>query len=123
MDGSPGDARAREEALAIAHAAPFLGVDGTDARVAERGSNFSGGQRQRIALARGVVAAGGSGLLLLDEPSSALDAETEAAVHASLFAAFEDACILASVHRGELLRHFDAVIRMENGRLDRADRD
>lgn len=123
VDGSPGDARAREEALAIAHAAPFLGVDGTDARVAERGSNFSGGQRQRIALARGVVAAGGSGLLLLDEPSSALDAETEAAVYASLFAAFADACILASVHRAELLRHFDVVIRMKGGRLDAADRD
>jgi len=68
-----------------------------------------------------VVAASGSSLLLLDEPSSALDAETEAAVHASLFAAFGDACILASLHRGELLRHFDVVIRMENGRLVRAD--
>lgn len=123
VDGDHGEPPAMRRALDVAHAAGFLGEGAADARVAERGSNFSGGQRQRIALARGVVAAGGSGLLLLDEPSSALDAETEAAVHASLFAAFEDACILASVHRGELLRHFDAVIRMENGRLDRADRD
>lgn len=121
VDGGHGEPPALREALDVAHVARFLGEDATDARVAERGSNFSGGQRQRIALARGVVAASGSSLLLLDEPSSALDAETEAAVHASLFAAFGDACILASLHRGELLRHFDVVIRMENGRLVRAD--
>ncbi|MCO5118374.1 MAG: ABC transporter ATP-binding protein/permease [Burkholderiaceae bacterium] len=117
VDSSHADLATMRDALDTSHAGQFLGENGTDARVAERGSNFSGGQRQRIALARGVVAAAGSGLLLLDEPSSALDAETEAAVHASLFAAFADCCIVCSVHRRELLVHFDAVLRMEHGRL------
>jgi len=116
-DGSQADRRAMGEALQASLADHFLGEAGPDARVAERGGNFSGGQRQRIALARGIIAAGGSGLLLLDEPSSALDVETEAAVFARLFAAFGDSCIVASVHRREMLAHFDEILRVEGGRL------
>ncbi len=116
-DGGRAGPMAMGEALQVSLAGEFLGEAGPDARVAERGGNFSGGQRQRIALARGVLAAGGSGLLLLDEPSSALDIETEAAVFAGLFAAFGDCCIVASVHRRELLAHFDEILRVEAGRL------
>lgn len=91
--------------------------DGLDSAVAERGANLSGGQRQRLALARGVLAASPSSLVLLDEPTSSLDAATEAQVFAALLAAFPDACVVASVHRLELLPSFDRVVLMERGRV------
>ena len=91
--------------------------DGLDSAVAERGANLSGGQRQRLALARGVLAASPSSLVLLDEPTSSLDAATEAQVFAALLAAFPDACVVASVHRLDLLPSFDRVVLMEGGRV------
>jgi ABC-type multidrug transport system fused ATPase/permease subunit len=90
---------------------------GLETPMSERGSNFSGGQRQRLALARGFLAAAGSSVLLLDEPTSALDALTEQLVHERLCAAFADACIVAAVHRMALLRHFDRVVFMVDGRI------
>jgi ABC-type transport system involved in cytochrome bd biosynthesis fused ATPase/permease subunit len=90
---------------------------GLSTRVAERGANWSGGQRQRLALARGVLAAADCGLLLLDEPTAALDPETEQAVYANLFAAFNDSCVISSIHRLNLLPHFDEVLLMQGGLL------
>lgn len=85
--------------------------------VAERGANWSGGQRQRIALARGVLAAQGSPLILLDEPTAALDPATERRVYANVFARFPEACIVSSVHRLNLLDRFDCVLLMASGKL------
>ncbi len=91
--------------------------NGLDTLISERGFNMSGGQRQRLCLARGLLAARGRSLLLLDEPTSALDPVTEAHVHRRLDASFEDACIVASVHRMSLLEHFDRVVLMVDGRI------
>jgi ATP-binding cassette, subfamily B, bacterial len=90
---------------------------GLEAEVAERAANWSGGQRSRIALARGVLAAQGSALVLLDEPTAHLDPITESAVYSALFAEFPDACIVSSVHRLHLLERFDEVLFMDQGRL------
>ena len=87
-------------------------------RVVEGGANWSGGQRQRLALARGVLAAEGTSLLLLDEPTSSLDPETEARVYQRLFAHFADAALVSSVHRLHLLDRFDEVILMRAGRIE-----
>ena len=87
-------------------------------RVVEGGANWSGGQRQRLALARGVLAAEGASLLLLDEPTSSLDPETEARVYQRLFAHFADAALVSSVHRLHLLDRFDEVILMRAGRIE-----
>ena len=112
-----------DAALAAAmHGSAFddvlAGLDGgLDFAVAERGSNLSGGQRQRLCLARGALAAAGSSVVLLDEPTGALDPITEARIHHQLGETFPSACIVASVHRMSLLAHFDRVGLMEAGRL------
>jgi ABC-type multidrug transport system fused ATPase/permease subunit len=98
--------------------AVLSGLDGgLDFAVAERGSNLSGGQRQRLCLARGALAAAGSSVIFLDEPTGALDPITEARIHDNLGRTFPSACIVASVHRMSLLAHFDRVALMEAGRL------
>ena len=68
-------------------------------------------------LARGLLAAAGSTLVLLDEPTANLDPQTEAAVLDNLFAALGDACLVSSVHRLNLLDRFDEVLVMHDGRL------
>ena len=55
--------------------------------------------------------------MLLDEPTASLDPVTEAHVLGNLFAAFDDACIVASVHRLNLLDRFDEILVMSEGRL------
>jgi ATP-binding cassette subfamily B protein len=106
-------------ALNVASADTFLDPSpaGLEISVAERAANWSGGQRSRIALARGVLAARGSSIVLLDEPTAHLDPTTEAQVYARLFAEFPDACVISSVHRMHLLEKFDEVIVMEAGRV------
>lgn len=93
---------------------------GLAARVTEGGANWSGGQRQRLALARGVLAAEGSALVLLDEPTSSLDPESERRVYERLFGHFADAALVSSVHRLHLLDRFDEVILMRAGRVEAA---
>jgi ABC-type multidrug transport system fused ATPase/permease subunit len=118
VDGPPPPAR-YGRALELACATDFVDVSeqGLAAPVAERGANWSGGQRARVALARGILAAEGSGLVLLDEPTANLDPRRESEVYDNLFANFADACIVSSVHRLNLLDRFDEVLLMQQGRL------
>ena len=112
-----------EEALnAAIHAAALESViaelpQGLDTDIRERGVNLSGGQKQRLALARGILAARDSSLILLDEPTSSLDAATESLVFDRMFQAYNNACIVASLHRLHLLERFDYVYVMEAGRV------
>ncbi|MCV2218971.1 ATP-binding cassette domain-containing protein [Thauera sp. Sel9] len=117
-----GEAPAERIAAALHASCADVIVDGLagglESRVSEGGANWSGGQRQRLALARGVLAAEGSSLVLLDEPSSSLDPETEGRVYGRLFEHFADAAIVSSVHRLHLLDRFDGVILMCGGRIE-----
>jgi ABC-type multidrug transport system fused ATPase/permease subunit len=107
------------EAICIAGFEPVIASlpQGLDTVISERGLNLSGGQKQRMALARGVLAASRSSLLLLDEPTSSLDAVTEARVFTGLRAAFPDACIVSSVHRLNLLPRFNRIVLMAEGKI------
>jgi ABC-type multidrug transport system fused ATPase/permease subunit len=88
-----------------------------DMLLAERGSNLSGGQRQRLCLARGLLAAQQSSIIFMDEPTSALDPVVEEQVFKRISAGLPDYCIVASIHRMNLLHHFNKVVLMENGKI------
>ncbi|MET8245986.1 ABC transporter ATP-binding protein [Streptomyces sp. NPDC005202] len=93
------------------HALP----QGTDTRVGEQGLSLSGGQRQRLALARAVV--GRPRFLVLDDPLSALDVHTEAAVEAALRQVLADTTALIVAHRFSTVLLADRVALLSGGRI------
>jgi ABC-type multidrug transport system fused ATPase/permease subunit len=116
--GAPTDEQ-YSSAMDTACVSDFIAPDanGLNTAVVERGANWSGGQRARIALARGLLAAADSNLVLFDEPTAALDSRTEARVYDNIFAALPNSCIVSSIHRLHLLDRFDEVIVMHEGRV------
>jgi len=85
--------------------------------IKEKGVNLSGGQQQRLALARGLLACHGKDVVLLDEPTSSLDAKTEMQVYRNIFQGFPDKTIISSIHRLHLLPLFDRICMFERGRI------
>ena len=90
---------------------------GLESNIQEKGVNLSGGQKQRLALARGILAARESQVVLLDEPTSSVDPKTEAMIYEQLFAAFSDKAIVSALHRLHLLRQFDYVYILQKGQV------
>jgi len=105
------------EAAKIAGVHDFIGASasGYDQRLAERGEGLSGGQRQAIALARALASK--PSVLLLDEPSSALDSQTEAALIARLDAATRGKTLLIVTHRMSMVKLVDRIIVLDEGRV------
>lgn len=95
----------------------FIGASesGYDQILAERGDGLSGGQRQAIALARALAA--DPSILLLDEPSSALDAQAEAQLIAQLSKATRGKTFVIVTHRTQMLRLAERVIVLDRGRV------
>ncbi|AWT36923.1 ABC transporter ATP-binding protein [Deinococcus arenae] len=106
-----------EAALRAAHAHPFVHAlpDGLQTVVGERGVRLSGGQRQRLSIARTLLAR--PSLLLLDEPTSAVDAESETQVVAALDELTRGRTALIVTHRPSLARTADRVIVLAGGRV------
>lgn len=88
---------------------------GLDTPVGEHGTGFSEGQAQRLAIARALLKQ--APILLLDEATAALDAETEQQVLKSLSATGADRATLVITHRPGVLELCDRVYRLENGSL------
>lgn len=84
--------------------------DGLDTKCGEHGVGFSEGQAQRIAIARGLLRPGG--ILLLDEPSSSLDVETERILIERLSARLKDKTLIVITHREEIASICTSVLRI-----------
>lgn len=91
------------------------GRRGYQARVGERGVKLSGGQRQRIAIARVFVR--DAPILILDEATSQLDSEIEAAIQENLFALMEGKTVVAIAHRLSTIAAMDRLVVIDKGRI------
>jgi ATP-binding cassette subfamily B protein len=104
------------EALDIAQADFVYELpDGLDTKVGEEGLSLSGGQRQRLALARAIAAK--PSVLVLDDPLSALDVDTEALVEAALRRVLASTTALIVAHRPSTVMLADRVALLEGGRI------
>lgn len=86
--------------------------DGLNTDMREKGLNLSVGQSQRLALARGLIAARNSSIILLDEPTSSIDQETEEKIIEQILLTFPDKTIIATVHRLHLVEKFGRVVKI-----------
>lgn len=89
--------------------------NGLDLRLADRGEGLSGGQRQSIAIARAL--AGRPPILILDEPTSAMDTQSEQALINSLRPEIADRTLLLVTHRRAMLQLVDRVIVVDRARI------
>ena len=105
------------EAAKLANAHEFISdmPQGYDSAVGERGMTLSGGQRQRIGIARALIR--DSPILILDEPTAALDAESEHLVMGALQRLMSDRTVLTIAHRLSTIRDADKIVVLEEGRV------
>ncbi len=106
-----------ERAARLAEAHDFIAKlpDGYDTVVGERGQKLSGGQRQRLSIARAILK--NPPVLVLDEATSAVDNETEAAIQRSLELVGQDRTVIVIAHRLSTVRHADRIHVLEEGRI------
>jgi ABC-type multidrug transport system fused ATPase/permease subunit len=109
-----------EQVIAAAKAANAHGFinalpNGYDTKVGERGVRLSGGQKQRISIARAFLA--NPQVLLLDEPTSSVEPDSEAAIIAALDRLMAGRTTVLTSHRPSLIQQADMVYVIENGRV------
>jgi ATP-binding cassette subfamily B protein len=105
------------EAARAAEAMEFIDElpEGLDTIVGERGQKLSGGQRQRLSLARALLK--DPAILILDEATSSVDNETEAAIQRSLAKISHSRTTLVIAHRLSTIVHADKIVVIEGGRI------
>ena len=106
-----------ENAASIAEAIEFINTlpHGFDTKIGEGGYKLSGGQRQRLSIARAVLK--DAPILILDEATSSVDNETEAALQRSLAQISEGRTTLIIAHRLSTIRNADNIFVLENGKV------
>lgn len=116
--GAPAEEVERAARLAEAHDFVAALPQGYDTLVGERGQKLSGGQRQRLSIARAILR--DPAILVLDEATSAVDNETEAAIQRSLETVARGRTTLVIAHRLSTVRHADRIHVLEDGRVSEA---
>ena len=115
MQGTPREAIVQAAQAAEAHDFISALPQGYDTQVGERGMKLSGGQRQRLALARAILK--NPPILILDEATSAVDNETEAAIQRSLDRLVVGRTSLIIAHRLSTVRHAHCIHVLDRGRI------
>jgi ATP-binding cassette, subfamily B, bacterial len=116
--GKPDATRTEIEAAAkAAHAHEFISKlpRGYDTVIGERGATLSGGERQRLAIARAMLR--NAPILILDEPTSAVDAETERLIFEALDRLARGRTTFIIAHRLSTVRRADRIVVLDNGRV------
>ncbi len=93
-------------------------TDGWNTDLAEKGLNLSVGEKQRVAITRGLLRVRNRQILLLDEPTSSLDPNTEKAIFISLLEHFKEKTLLTACHRLNLVPLFNKVVYVQNGKVE-----
>ena len=106
-----------EEAARLANAHEFIMSlpDGYETQVGERGMRLSGGERQRIGLARAFLK--DAPILILDEPTSSVDIQTEAEILEAMSRIVKDRTTFMIAHRLGLLENCDVLLKLERGQI------
>src|SRR5205823_1512553 len=107
----------------VMHAAKLAGVTafidelphGFDTQVGEQGTQLSAGQAQRVAIARAILK--DAPILILDEPTSSLDPDSEAHIRESITTLMRDRTVLVIAHRFNTIAQADRIVVLENGRM------
>jgi ABC-type multidrug transport system fused ATPase/permease subunit len=109
------DERALARAMELAHADRFVAAlpQGIDTMLGEGGTGLSGGQRQRLAIARALVR--DPSVLILDEATSQIDAESEAQISAAIDGFRAGRTVIAIAHRLTTVRSADRIVVMDDG--------
>ena len=89
--------------------------EGYDTNIGEGGQDLSGGQAQRIAIARALIS--GREIIILDEPTSHLDIETEFEIKEKLLELFKGRTVIIATHRLHWLNNVDYVLNLEQGKV------
>jgi ATP-binding cassette, subfamily C, bacterial LapB len=105
----------RASQISLAHEFISRMPNGYDAMLADRGEGLSGGQRQAIAMARALI--GRPAILVLDEPTSSVDTDTESRLISNLREEFAGRTLVLITHRPSLLALVDRVILLSRGRV------
>ncbi|HKJ09567.1 MAG TPA: ATP-binding cassette domain-containing protein, partial [Gammaproteobacteria bacterium] len=111
------DQAALETAARTAHIHEYIATlpEGYDSYVGEAGLKLSGGQARRLAIARALLK--DAPIMVLDEPTEGLDADTERRVMDSLLAAATGRTLVLITHRLTGLEHMDQIVVMDRGRI------
>ncbi|HHY44996.1 MAG TPA: ATP-binding cassette domain-containing protein [Firmicutes bacterium] len=116
--GRPGASRSEiVRAATLANAHEFISAlpQGYDTLLTERGGNLSGGERQRICLARAFLK--DAPVLLLDEPTSSVDSESERLIADALNRLCVGRTVITISHTGRILKGCDLVLRLDGGQI------